>query len=161
MVSILCFAPLWHQACIAGTSLTFEDLVCEWCGEVNMDETCVRCYETRDRGNVFNGEVVQRQAAKKIKLCMTLVAFVCDNNDVQAHLPQILVGNEHTFLQRDIKHIMNACRPNMAVVRRVTCFIACVCVACCWAKAAQWLDEREAVLLDRGAPWCRIARTRQ
>ena len=82
-----------------------------------MDETCIRCYEARDRGNVFKRGLKQEQPHKKRRLCMTLVAPVCDNSAVQSRLPQILIANEHTFLQRDIKHIVHACRPNMAIVR--------------------------------------------
>ena len=89
-----------------------------------MDETCIRCYETPDRGNVFNSSqgarnacLLQRQAAKKRKVCMTLVAFVCNDMDVQAHLPQVLIGNERTFLVRDVKKIVEACGGSVAIVR--------------------------------------------
>lgn len=82
-----------------------------------MDETCIRCFEARDRGNVFKRGLKQEHPHKKRRLCMTLVALVCDNTAVQSRLPQILIANEHTFLKRDIKDIVHACRPNMAIVR--------------------------------------------
>ena len=89
-----------------------------------MDETCIRCYETPDRGNVFNASkgarnpcLLQRQAAKKRKVCMTLVAFVCNDVGVQTHLPQVLIANERTFLVRDVKKIVEACGGSVAIVR--------------------------------------------
>ena len=55
--------------------------------------------------------------ARKRKKCITLVALVCNDIEVQRALPQILIGNNHTFLKRDIEAVMRECAPNMIVIR--------------------------------------------
>ena len=62
----------------------------------------------------------QVQPSKKRKKCITLVALVCDNMEIQRTLPQILIGNYHTFLKRDIEAVMRECAPNMIVIRYVS-----------------------------------------
>ena len=92
---------------------------------VNLDETCIRCFESHARGNVFGkrGErsppVAQRLAKKLRKKCLTYIAMICNHQEVQSLLPQYIVGNEHTFLKRDLKRLGDACGANVVLVRRV------------------------------------------
>ena len=59
----------------------------------------------------------QVHPSKKRKKCITLVALVCNDINVQRSLPQILIGNYHTFLKRGIEAVMRECAPNMIVIR--------------------------------------------
>jgi hypothetical protein len=49
---------------------------------------------------------------------MTHVAVVCDRADVQLALPQFVVGNERTFLQRDLPVLRHGAPPNVTLVRQ-------------------------------------------
>ena len=115
-----------------------------------MDETCISCYETPERGTVFNPKqgtrnpcLLQRQAAKKRKVCMTLVAFVCNDVDVQAHLPQVLIANERTFFVRDIKKIVEASGGGMAIVRFIgATFRFCVLHGALRRQRSGWTNAK-------------------
>ena len=59
----------------------------------------------------------QVHPSKRRKKCITLVALVCNDMDVQRSLPQILIGNYHTFLKREVEAVIRECAPNMIVIR--------------------------------------------
>ena len=92
---------------------------------MNLDETCIRCFESHSKGNVFGkrGErsspVAQRLAKKLRKKCLTYIAMICNHREIQSLLPQYIIGNEHTFLKRDLKRLGDACGANIVLVRRV------------------------------------------
>ena len=49
------------------------------------------------------------------------MAFVCDRADIQKVLPQVVIGNEAAFLQRDMARLRGACPPNVILIRRGVC----------------------------------------
>ena len=99
---------------------------------VNLDETCIRCFETHDRGNVFKlkrgsaSHAFQRQPRNKHKKCLTYVAMICDNAEAQRLLPQFVLGNCNTFLKREWEALAKECGANLILVRLVLSRILCM-----------------------------------
>ena len=69
---------------------------------VNMDETSVRLHQSPADGHLVQSAVMQKQLPKSLlqdvstgslRGCMTLVAFVCNDPDVQRCLPQVLLAS--------------------------------------------------------------------
>ena len=69
---------------------------------VNMDETSVRLHQSPSEGHLVHSAVVQKQLPKSLvhdvscgslRGSMTLVAFVCDDPEVQRCLPQVLLAS--------------------------------------------------------------------
>ena len=91
-----------------------------------MDETSVCLVPGVARGNIFfrkrrsppTEEPVQRAKRSKQRTCLTHVAFVCDRTDLQPLLPQVLIGNCATFLQRDWAALTAACPANVHLIRQ-------------------------------------------
>ena len=116
---------------------------------VNLDETCIRCFESHGKGNVFGrrGEssppVVQRLAKKLRKKCLTYIAMICNDREIQPLLPQYVIGNESTFLKKDLKRLGDACGANVVLVRRAAPFHQSV------ASCASFGEGRNQVGLTR------------
>ena len=93
---------------------------------INVDETSVCLVLGVARGNIFfrkrrsppTEEPVQRAKRSKRRTCLTHVAFVCDRTDLQPLLPQVLIGNCATFLQRDWAALTAACPANVHLIRQ-------------------------------------------
>lgn len=91
---------------------------------VNLDETSLCLFPGRTRGNVFVSKkrslVEGRQTVAKWKkrCCLTHVAVICDQPTAQPRMPQFIVGNEHTFRQRDMPALRRSCPPNVTLVRQ-------------------------------------------
>ena len=92
---------------------------------LNLDETCVRCFESHTRGNVFSakraneGALSQRQPKNKRRLCLTHVAIICDRPEVQNALPQFVIGNQVTFKKRDLEMLARECGPKLVLIRHL------------------------------------------
>ena len=72
---------------------------------MNLDETSVCLFQGTSKGNVSIQKpchLVQQVPFWKRRCCMTHVAVVCDRAEVQAVLPQVVIGNHVAFLQRDV-----------------------------------------------------------
>ena len=77
---------------------------------INMDETCVRLDPVRNtRGTVaLTATETRRDAASLVRSAplglrpsaLTLVAFIADNDEVQALLPQVILGSSRVLPQR-------------------------------------------------------------
>ena len=68
---------------------------------INLDETSVCLFQGSGKGNVFVGKkrrLVQFVQTRKRRCYFTHVAVICDNSELQPLLPQVLIGNERTFL---------------------------------------------------------------
>ena len=90
---------------------------------VNLDETAVCLYPGRAQGAVFVSRKRQREGGQRIatwkrRCCLTHVAVVCDRAELQAQMPQFIIGNERTFLVRDLGALRRACPPNVTLVRQ-------------------------------------------
>ena len=88
---------------------------------INLDETSIPCYQGRSKGVVFQrsgkSDCPQQLAKAKRRKFLTLIAAVSDNSLVQSILPQVLIGNCHTFLKRDLAQLAEACSSNMVLIR--------------------------------------------
>lgn len=91
---------------------------------VNLDETAICLFPGQAKGAVFvskkrlQGEGAQVVAKWKKRCCMTHVAMICDQPDIQPKLPQFVVGNERTLRQREMAGLRRACPPNVTLVRQ-------------------------------------------
>ena len=64
---------------------------------INLDETAVCLHPDTDKGNVFiTTRPVYRVQRWKTRTYFTHVAIVCDNMELQPHMPQLIIGNERT-----------------------------------------------------------------
>ena len=90
---------------------------------LNLDETSIPCYEGNARGCVFGSRkrpssvVCQHLPKSKRRKTLTHVAVICDVPEIQAVLPHFVIGNEHSFLQRDVEALRAACGPNIILIR--------------------------------------------
>lgn len=88
---------------------------------MNLDETSVCLFQGSGRGNVFVSK--KRRVAQRVPLsvrrrCMTHIGIVCEKNDIQPSLPQVLIGNEVTFPARAMAALRASCPPNVHLLRR-------------------------------------------
>ena len=99
---------------------------------VNVDETSVCLFQGTAKGTVmatkrkYNETMASdcpREPAQKVsrstrRTCLTHVAFVCDRSDIQPLLPQVVIGNEHTFQARDWTALVDRAPRNVYMVRQ-------------------------------------------
>jgi hypothetical protein len=91
---------------------------------INLDETAVCVFQGDQKGNVFvtkkrpRDEPVQRISKGKRRCYLTHIALVCDRADLQPSLPQVVVGNERTFLAREMAALTAACPAHVRLVRQ-------------------------------------------
>ena len=110
---------------------------------LNLDETSVKLFQGDQKGICFfkkkrprepsdseegageeaeegDGapEPVQKVNLQKKRTCLTHVGLICDQSSVQPFLPQVLIGNEKTFLQGDMDALKAACPANVVLVRQ-------------------------------------------
>ena len=101
---------------------------------INMDETSVCLFQGSSKGTVVvrkrkirdqahHGaaaplEPVQKVSRSTRRTCMTHVAFVCDRPDIQPLLPQVVIGNEHTFPAAAFAGLVGSAPKNVHLVRQ-------------------------------------------
>ena len=99
---------------------------------INLDETSVKLFQGDGKGAVFfkkkrgrpglgaaeEGEAVQAVSLKKKRACLTHIGLICDRAEVQPALPQVLIGNEATFLAGEFADLQAACPANVFLVRQ-------------------------------------------
>ena len=124
------FFGLWAEAMAAWQWWNFawsqrpvgKDVV-----RLNMDETSVCLFPGNAKGTVWAGKRKRRsgfpEAAQKVgrstrRTCLTHVAFICDRPSWQALLPQVIIGNSHTFALRDWPQLLQDAPGNVYLARR-------------------------------------------
>lgn len=91
---------------------------------VNLDETAVRLYPGSSKGAVFVSKKRIREGrgqavpSWKRRCVMTHIALICDRTDVQPRLPQFILGNERTFLAKQLRGLRSCCPSNVRLVRQ-------------------------------------------
>ena len=88
---------------------------------LNLDETSICLFQGGGRGNVFVSKkrrATQRASRAVRRRCLTHVGVICDQADIQPLLPQVLIGNEATFLQRSMVELRGACPANVTLLRQ-------------------------------------------
>ena len=79
---------------------------------LNLDESAVCLFQGGGRGNIFLAKHeprVQQASLRAQRTYVTLVAFVCDDLDVQRALPQVLVASEKAVTLMQLVAIRAAC----------------------------------------------------
>jgi hypothetical protein len=91
---------------------------------INLDETSIQLFQGGVAGNIFTSkkrhspEPVEAAPLGKRRRCFTHVAFICDRPELQPLMPQYLIGNESTFLVRELAALRAACPANVVIVRQ-------------------------------------------
>ena len=84
---------------------------------VNVDETNVSLRSLKGAGIIISPSdrmapvLVSESASGKGSL--THVAFICDNPQMQRHMPQVIIGNKHVLLKRDLVALDAILPPNI------------------------------------------------
>ena len=91
---------------------------------INMDETAVCLFQGTGKGTVIAGKKrkrdgpVQRVNRSTRRTYLTHAAFICDQPLYQEYLPQVVIGNEHTFLVRDMPELQRNCPGHFTLIRQ-------------------------------------------
>lgn len=91
---------------------------------INVDETAVCLFQGTGKGTIMAGKKrrrdgpVQRVNRATRRTYLTHVAFICDNPFYQKFLPQVLIGNEHTLLVRDMPELQRKCPGHFTLLRQ-------------------------------------------
>ena len=127
----------WYNFLESQTPTGFQVL------RLNLDETSVKLFQGDQKGTCFfkkkrprepndsqeeaaeeveegdgADEPVQKVNLQKKRTCLTHVGLICDHSGVQPFLPQVLIGNEKTFLQSDLGALKANCPANVILVRQ-------------------------------------------
>ena len=111
----------WWNYCSSHVSVGKTSLT------INLDETSICLYQGGGKGNIFvskkrmaagETEPIQRTPRGKTRSCMTHVAFICDNPDVQRVLPQVILGNEATFPASAFPLLYRSSPGNVKLIRQ-------------------------------------------
>lgn len=93
--------------------------------KINVDETSICLFQGNVKGNILfskkrprDEEPVQRMPRSRRRCCLTHVAFVCDQPELQPVLPQVIVGNEVALPARSMAALRAACPANVRLVRQ-------------------------------------------
>lgn len=90
---------------------------------INLDETSICAFQGGVAGNIFStkrrlSEPIESAPLGKRRRCLTHVALICDKPELQPLMPQILIGNESTFLVGELAALRAACPPNVRIIRQ-------------------------------------------
>ena len=92
---------------------------------LNLDETSVPFHQGERKGNAVARQrhydpdtaAVQRLTRRELRACVTHVAIVADDAEVQAALPQEVLGNKSVLLVCDLRVVGEHLPANVRVVR--------------------------------------------
>ena len=89
---------------------------------VNMDETAIRLVQTARRGMICSvarrlrmtpRSIAQQATRGQLRTMFSLIAFVCDDDDLQKKLPQILVVSSAVVKASDVEQMRRTLPPNV------------------------------------------------
>ena len=121
---------------------------------LNLDETSVCLYQGNAKGNVFvrcGRRPTQCVPRAKRRCCLTSIAVVCDDTEIQPRLPQVVVGNESTLKAGELATLRASCPPNVTLLRQRSSWSNSV--LCAWLvrrigdALAPYADRYQPVLL--------------
>jgi hypothetical protein len=110
----------WYNCCAARVPAGKRPL------RINLDETSVCLFQGGGKGTIAfkrrrdhpSEEPHERASRAKRRCCLTHVAFICERPELQPLLPQVIVGNQATFLVRDFAALQAAAPRNVHLVRQ-------------------------------------------
>ena len=90
---------------------------------INLDESAICVHQQSPRGLIcFNGRrartLMQSVPRSRKRQYITFVCVICDNAVLQPLMPQFLIGNEHTFFQREMDGLHRSLPSNVYIIRR-------------------------------------------
>lgn len=118
----------WQWASFIASCNTGEEPVLR----VNLDETSLKLHVPARPGLVFEPCPKRRRTLlrqgrgpdlKTRRAAVTLVAFACDDEEVQRILPQIFVVNEHVVTKADVAELADRCEGNVQIIRRKSAWV--------------------------------------
>lgn len=121
---------------------------------LNWDETAICLFPDSRGGNLFIAK--EEQPALKVKhnakrAYLTHVAVVCDDPVIQKLLPQVIIGNKHTLLAKDLPELQSKCPATVRILRNKSAWVnadVCVEIVRLIAEALKpFKDEVQALLL--------------
>ena len=93
--------------------------------KINVDETSICLFQGNVKGNVLVSKKrrredgpVQRIPRSRRRCYLTHVAFVCDQPELQALLPQVVIGNQVALPASAMPTLTAACPSNVRLVRQ-------------------------------------------
>ena len=96
-------------------------------------------------------EPMQRVPRGRTRSCLTHVAFICDNPDVQRVLPQIIIGNEATFLASAFPLLYRSSPGNVKLIRQKSAWnnelLCAVIIRMLAAALRPYTDKFQPILL--------------
>jgi len=92
---------------------------------INLDETAVRYFHGENKGNVIkkaihpegSNEKAAQISRKDLRACITHVALVAEDPEVQQVLPPWILGNTNVMLKRDVTAAQADVGPNIRFIR--------------------------------------------
>ena len=122
-----------------------------------MDETAVCLFQSTRRGTVLVGKKRKRdQPTQKVskatrRTYLSHVAMICDSPFFQKFLPQVVIGNEHTLLVRELRGLQAECPKNFTLVRQKSAWmnvhLMCTVVEKLRAALAPYASKVQPILL--------------
>ena len=124
---------------------------------INMDETAVCLFQGAGKGTVIASKKrkrdgpVQRVSRATWRTYLTQVAFICNGPYYQKYLPQVVVGNEHTLLVREMAELQGRCPRHFTLVRQKSAWnnvkLMCTIVDKLAAALAPFANKVQPILL--------------
>jgi hypothetical protein len=99
---------------------------------VNLDETGIRMHQVSGQGLLVTAARQQKRKAeslaqyastKMLRGNFTHVALICDNDEAQKLLPQILIVNKHMVTEQQHHALVSGLPPNVILLRRHTAWM--------------------------------------
>ena len=118
---------------------------------VNLDESSLKLHVPSRPGLVFEPSAKRRRKLLRSgkgpslttrRSAVTLIAFACDNAEVQRVLPQVFVVSEHVVKKSDVEDLNRRCRGNMLFARRKSSWVNADFAAEVIATLAECLMEQ-------------------
>ena len=102
---------------------------------VNVDETNVSLRSLPGAGIILGervrGDPVLVSDSASGKGSLTHVAFICDNPEMQKHMPQMIIGNHHVLLKRDLAAMDPWLPKNVFLIREKSSWVTAALFAAC------------------------------
>ena len=83
-------------------------------------------FQGKGVGNIFaskDARITQNISSAMQRTCVTHVAFICDDAEVQRFMPQVIIANEHTITDDELAALRAASPRNVRILRRRSAWV--------------------------------------
>ena len=83
-------------------------------------------FQGKGVGNIFaskDARITQNISSAMRRTCVTHVAFICDDAEVQRFMPQVIIANEHTITDDELAALRAASPRNVRILRRRSAWV--------------------------------------